>query len=38
MSQERHNEDLCDEWEWEKDTLANLERVLGSVESNELLC
>lgn len=36
LSQGRDNEDLCDEWEWEKDILANLERVLGSTESNEL--
>lgn len=38
LSQGRDNEDLCDDWEWEKDILANLERALGSTESNELLC
>lgn len=38
LSQGRDNEDLCDDLEWEKDILANLERVLGSTESNELLC
>lgn len=38
LSQGRDNEDLCDEWKWEKDILANLERILGSTKSNELLC
>lgn len=38
MPQGRDNEDLCDEREWEKDTTADLERVLSSIESNKLIC